>query len=118
MDEVVPRLGSVVTDCADPERLAGFYGALLGTEVSQSFPGFIWLAPAGDGSISLAFQKVPDPTPGKNRLHFDMSSPDLATVRNRIEQLGGSFVETHQIGDFSWSTFADPEGNVFDVASE
>ena len=37
---------------------------------------------------------------------------------HRIEQLGGSFVETHQIGDFTWNTFADPEGNVFDVAGE
>ena len=118
MGDVVLSLGSVVIDCSDPESLAGFYGAVLGTEISQSFPGFIWLAPASDGSISLAFQKVPDPTPGKNRLHLDFSFADLSATRDRIEQLGGSFVETHQIGDFTWNTFADPEGNVFDVGGE
>jgi predicted enzyme related to lactoylglutathione lyase len=118
MGESVLKLESVVTDCVDPQRLADFYGALLGTEVSRRVPGFIWLAPAGDAATSLAFQRVPDPTPGKNRLHFDLSTPDLSTARDRIEQLGGSFVETHQIGGFSWSTFADPEGNVFDLVGE
>ena len=118
MDDPVLHVESVVTDCADPERLADFYGALLGTEVSRRLPEFIWLAPAGESAISLAFQRVPEPTPGKNRLHFDTSSPDLTTAKDRIEQLGGSFVETHRIGDFSWSTFADPEGNVFDVVGE
>jgi predicted enzyme related to lactoylglutathione lyase len=118
MSEAVVRLESMVTDCADPEQLASFYGELLGTEVARRLPDFIWLAPAGEGAYSLAFQRVPDPTPGKNRLHLDMSSPNLSTARDRIEQLGGSFVETHQIGNFSWSTFADPEGNVFDVAGE
>ena len=68
MGEAVLRLESVVTDCADPERLADFYGELLGTEVSRRpLASSGWhrrvMAP-----ISLAFQKVPDPTPGKNRL--------------------------------------------------
>ena len=27
-------------------------------------------------SLALGFQQVGDPTPGKNRIHFDLSDPD------------------------------------------
>ena len=61
MDEAVVRLESVVTDCADPERLASFYGELLGTEVARRLPGFIWLAPAGEGAYFARISTGPRP---------------------------------------------------------
>ena len=38
---------------------------------------------------------------------------DLAAAQTRIEELGGSLVETHDMAGFTWRVMADPEGNEF-----
>jgi hypothetical protein len=65
-----PTINTVAIDCHDPRRLADFWTALLGVEVLQGDDDFIWLTPQRPGAYKLAFQKVPDPTPGKNKLHL------------------------------------------------
>lgn len=116
MSRRVPTVGSVVFDCTDPERLATFWSALLGVGEALRFPGFIWLEPQREGAYSLAFQQVPEPTPGKNRLHLDHRfDGDLEEVRSRVEALGGSMVREHDEYGYVWSVFADPEGNQFCV---
>lgn len=111
----VPRVGSVVFDCADAERLAEFWKELLDTEIATQFPGFIWLKPAHEGGFSIAFQEVPDPTPGKNKLHVDAHHDDLDAVSDRIAGLGGSLVRSNEVPGFVWNVYADPEGNQFCV---
>jgi hypothetical protein len=116
MAEPIPVTGSVVFDCTDPDRLASFWGSLLGVGEALRFPGFIWLEPQREGAFSLTFQQVPDPTPGKNRLHLDHRfDGDLEVVRQRVESLGGSLVREHDEYGYVWSVFADPEGNQFCV---
>ncbi|MBV9354793.1 MAG: VOC family protein [Chloroflexi bacterium] len=89
----------VVFDCADPARLAEFWGALLGYVTEPPPPGFeSWdqfadhigmppeqrtrLAAVVDPERSkprLFFQKVPEPKTAKNRLHLDVDvAPGLA----------------------------------------
>ena len=58
----------------------------------------------------------PDPTPGRNRLHLDTYVDDVDAAVARIEELGGSFLEDHEIGGFAWKVRADPEGNEFCIA--
>ena len=118
MSSAVPKLGSVVINCTDMELLVVFWSALLGTEEAQRVPGFVWLQPPTEGAPHIAFQKVPDPTPGRNRVHLDFGSEDPAAVIDRVLELGGSRVEDHEVQGFHWTVLADPEGNEFCVAPE
>lgn len=113
----IPTVGSVVINTSDPDRLAAFWSELLGVEVARrSGPWFIWLKPQHDGGISVAFQKVDEPTEGRRRLHLDTYVDDREKAVERAIQLGGNLVEDHTVGEFSWTVLADPEGNEFCIA--
>jgi predicted enzyme related to lactoylglutathione lyase len=114
MSEPVITVSTVVINTTDPQRLADFWKEILGVGIGHQFSDFfIWLRPQEDRKVSLAFQKVPDPTPGRNRLHLDSTVPDVAIARARIETLGGSHVEDHSMSGYEWSVMADPDGNEF-----
>lgn len=55
------ELSGIVLDCADAQRLAEFYGALLGWPREEAGPG--WAALSAPGGWTLAFQQVPGYTP-------------------------------------------------------
>lgn len=114
----VPEMASVVIDCSEPQVLADFYAALLGVEVAAKFPGFIWLRPQRKGGYSLAFQQVPDPTPGKNKVHIDLHIDDLTGMSDRVEELGGGLLDQHSLPGFVWNVYTDPEGNQFCAGHE
>jgi predicted enzyme related to lactoylglutathione lyase len=117
MAERVAAVASVVINVIDIEREKQFWSALLGAEVSREVPGFFaWLAPQHEGGISVALQTVPDPTPGRNRLHIDTLVPDLDAAQARIVELGGSHLEDHEVSGLRWRVMADPEGNEFCIA--
>ena len=111
----VPKLSSVVFDCRDAGALARFWSQLLDTEIAVEHSGFIWLKPPNEGAMAIAFQEVPDPTPGKNKLHIDAYHHDLEAMADRVVELGGSVVEPHEVPGFLWTVYADPEGNQFCV---
>ena len=69
--------------------------------------------PEGPG---LAFQKVDDPTPGKNRVHIDFAAADMEAEVKRLVELGATETGRNNFGDFEWVVLADPEGNAFCVA--
>jgi len=108
-----PQINTVMFDCDDPARLAEFWKALLGVETRHQYDSFIWLSAQRTGGITLAFQQVPDPTPGKNKLHLDSYAEDLERLTDRVIELGGSFVAQHTVDDFIWNVYADPESNQF-----
>lgn len=84
----------ITFDCADPDRLAHFWAALLGYELDAPPEGYdsweAWLRehgvpetewnsasavsdPAGQGP-RLFFQRVPEPKESKNRVHLDVNA--------------------------------------------
>ncbi len=112
--EEIPRIGTATVNCTDPDSLAEFWGKLLDVGIARRIESFfIWLEPQRKGGMSLAFQKVEEPTPGRNRIHLDTRVGDIAGARERIESLGGSFVEDHDMMGFHWCVMADPDGNEF-----
>ena len=113
-----PIINTVMIDCRSAEELATFWSQLLGVDVRARFGGFLWLEPQRRGGYSLAFQEVDDPTPGKNRLHLDGMFSDLDLLRDRVQALGGSYVRSESMPEFTWDVFADPEGNVFCIGHE
>jgi hypothetical protein len=64
---------SFTFDCADPDALAAWWAVASGGTVNPVVPGEFVLV-AREGAPNLAFQHVPDPTPGKNKAHLDSAA--------------------------------------------
>jgi hypothetical protein len=107
---------SITFDCADPDTLAQWWAGAMDGQLNAVMPGEFVLVSLPDGP-KLAFQKVPDPTPGKNRVHVDLSAADMESEVQRLVELGASETGRHSFGDdFCWVVLADPAGNAFCVA--
>jgi hypothetical protein len=63
----------------------------------------------------LMFLKVPDRTPGKNSIHLDLHTTQLAAEVTRAVGLGAKHVADFAEYGAVWTTLTDPEGNLFDV---
>ena len=107
----------VTFDCADPQRLAAFWARVTGGTVEADWGEFVTLRTPGLGVDHLAFGRVPDPAPGKNRVHLELSSDDRAGEVARLVALGATVVAEHEVPGLQWTVLADPEGNQFCVAT-
>lgn len=110
----IPIMQAVVFDCTDPQAVGRFWAEVLDTEIGHDDPDFVVLRRHGDRNVGLAFQRVPDPTPGKNRVHVDLAVQDKDAAAQRAARLGGTIVGEHEWhGGWTWIVVADPEGNQF-----
>ena len=106
----------VTFDCADPAKLAGWWADHFDGTTQELLPGEFIAVVRKDGP-RLGFQKVDEPTPGKNRVHLDFGAADVDAEVDRLTAAGATEVGRHRIGDnFRWVVLADPEGNAFCVA--
>jgi predicted enzyme related to lactoylglutathione lyase len=115
MTDVHARVGAVMIDCHDPEALMDFWSQIVGIEVAQKYPDYIFGSPLPGNHIRLAFQRVPEDKTVKNRLHLDISHEDPEALIAKVENLGGSRLQDHEISGIHWTVLADPEGNEFCV---
>jgi predicted enzyme related to lactoylglutathione lyase len=111
--------GQVVIDCTDAGRLAKFWSALVGRPlVEGASPFFAVVPPSPDrSSPALMFLAGPEPRAGKNRLHLDLTSDDAPAAVTRAVELGAAEVGAFAEWGTTWTTLADPEGNVFDIGA-
>lgn len=114
------RIQCLNVDCHDPGAVAAFWEAALGWRRTYETADQIVLEPpagsAEDGVVpDLLFLRVPDPTPGKNRLHLDLRPDDQEREVQRLITLGARRTSVGQASDARWVVLADPEGNEFDV---
>jgi hypothetical protein len=137
------RQVQVTFDCAEPERVARFWCAVLGYVVPPAPEGFAsWddfdraLPPESQGAAfacedpsgvgpRLFFQRVPEPKVVKNRLHLDVrvvtglvGAERVAALEaegERLETLGARRVRLLPADgvDESWLVMQDVEGNEF-----
>jgi predicted enzyme related to lactoylglutathione lyase len=109
-------LTEIVIDCNDPERVAQFWGAVLGWEVQRTDGGELWMSATGgyDARPFLVFEPVPEPKTVKDRIHIDINPMgcEQAEELERLLALGATRVDVGQ-GDVKWIVLADPEGNEF-----
>ncbi len=112
-------LGQVVVDCIDAEKLGTFWSELLGLPLAEGSSQF-WAmipAPADSRLPALMFLQVENPTPGKNKWHLDLFADDPAAEVERAVALGATRQGDFDEHDAVWTTLADPEGNLFDLAA-
>ncbi|MEV7508470.1 VOC family protein [Streptomyces sp. NPDC091201] len=103
------QINALIVDAADPERLAAFWSVLLGRPVVGRMGPYVWLQ--RENGMGLGFQRTDTPKSGKNRMHFDITSPNPPAEQARVEALGGRRLEEYDSGGFL--VMADPEGNEF-----
>lgn len=101
-----------VTFCAlDPDRLARFWGAMLGRHVIADADGVLL---PGDGTqVGLRFCPTRAEKREPNRLHLHLTSDgsDLETVVARALHLGARHIDVGQLPEEEHVVLADPEGN-------
>ena len=111
------RLGMVTIDTTDAERLAGWWAARLGAAVTETNGGWYVVLSGGGLPALLSFQKVDDPTSGKNKLHLDLVTDDLEKAVDDLVGAGATVVGRRDEG-FPWVTLTDPDGNEFCVSAD
>ena len=110
-------IASITFDSADPEPLARWWAERFGADVVANMDGFFLLVAGGSLPTQLAFQKVEDPTPGKNKLHIDIRTDgDLDAEASQWVDAGATSLGKRNAGDLQWVTLTDPDGNEFCIA--
>lgn len=103
----------ITIDCREPARLAAFWSQATGCPVTSDYGDFAMV----DAVPTLGFQRVDDPTPGKNRIHVDGGGADRVTLVRRLRELGATEHETRSVPGLTWTVMTDPEGNFFCVGN-
>ncbi|WP_405772660.1 VOC family protein [Streptomyces sp. NBC_01538] len=123
------RLHDIVVDSAHPASLARFWAAALdgyavapydeaelarlrGLGIAGPEDDPTVLLEPRDGGPRLWVQLVPEPKRVKNRLHLDLSTPDLSAELDRLTALGAGILARYD----DHVVLLDPEGNEFCVA--
>jgi hypothetical protein len=105
----VERLHGLVVDCADPAGLSEWWGRVYGAEVVHHPQGWSTVQKIPGMPIeTFDFVPVPQPKSGKNRVHWDVSTPDVSALVG-----AGATVVRPKEDDLGWHVLADPEGNEF-----
>jgi predicted enzyme related to lactoylglutathione lyase len=108
-----PVLSTIVFDCADPERLARFWGELLGVSVVHRDPTWVALERTPQGG-RVAFQPVPEGKVVKNRVHLDLLVDELVDSTAAAVAIGAVAIGPVVDEDNgSYQVLRDPEGNEF-----
>jgi len=110
-------LGMITVDTTDALSLAHWWADQLDGTIEQENDG--WYVTVGLPGLAqkISFQKVSDPSPGKNRLHLDLGAPELEAETDRLISAGAALLERHEMpGGFRWNVLTDPDGNQFCVS--
>ena len=110
-------LAAVTFSCDDAATLALFWADLLETTVD---PGgsrdFATIGRDTEPGPTLMFIRVPDRTPGRSSLHLDLHTENWPAQVDRAVASGATRLRDFQESGVEWTTLADPEGNLFDIA--
>ena len=108
----------VVVDCADLERAARFWSAALGyADAGGDSVTYRSVLPADGFGVEILLQRTGDAKQGKNRVHLDLRTRDLAAEVSRVTALGATRLTADPVEEhgWTWHILADPDGNEFCV---
>jgi hypothetical protein len=99
---------------ADHQRIAGWWGRILGVEAKEHEHGYSYLENVPNVPYeAIVFIPVPEPKTLKNRIHLDFTTSDVQLLLD-----AGATVLRTPDDEISWHVLADPEGNEFCAFTE
>jgi len=105
-------------DCADPAALADFWGKTLGRPASPgAVPGDMAIDADPVSGPRMIFHPVPEPGAAKNRLRLILITDHYDEETERLAGLGATPLNETKLPKVRFTTFADPEGNDFDLVT-
>jgi hypothetical protein len=107
------RLMGISVDCADAALVARFWARTLGTEVVAGPSGTVRVD-VGANSVWLCFRTTRRGKFLRNRMCIDLATDDFEFEAARLLALGAVRLEDIG-GERRRTTFADVEGNEFDL---
>lgn len=113
MAVVASELSALTFGTPDPQRLARFWGGLLGQDVTTD-RGAPSLTPHPDVGFSLRFVPMAGEKWGPNQMHPDLKPTSLheqAAAVDRALGLGARHLDVGQGADAEHVVLADPDGN-------
>jgi hypothetical protein len=104
-------------DASNAAHAAAFWAAALNRPVAAGADERNAVVEAGDpsGGPRLSFHQVPEPKSVKNRFHPDLITGDYEAEAQRLVALGAIKLNEVVRDNARWTTFADVEGNEFDL---
>jgi predicted enzyme related to lactoylglutathione lyase len=114
MEKGTVRVGSIVIDVDDFDRMMAFWQAALryvpGRSVDPKDPFVILKDPGGRGP-NVSIDAMP---PERGRLHLDLYTDDQEREVERLLRLGATRYRPREPGE-DFVVLVDPEGNLFCV---
>lgn len=99
----------IVVDTSDAVRISIWWADVLGAKRKDHDHGYSHLEPVPEAPIeSLVFVPVTEPKAVKNRIHVDVTTPDVQLLVD-----AGARLLRARDEEISWSVLADPDGNEF-----
>ena len=107
------KIGSIVFDCKDFDRMATFWQqALHYVPRKPATPGWVVLKdPEGKGP-NISINQTSEARSGKNRLHLDLYTEKQKEEVERLLSIGATLHREREPEE-DFVVLADPEGNLF-----
>jgi hypothetical protein len=110
------KIGSVVIDCNDFERMMAFWQeALHYVPRDPAEDNWVVLRDHEGANVNVSLQLVPEKPSGKNRLHFDLYTNQQEAEVERLLGIGATRHPRRPEPDEDFIVLEDPEGNLFCV---
>ena len=99
----------IIVDTAEPVRIATWWADVLGTKRTDDEQGYSYIEQVpGAPFDTIDFIPVPEPKTVKNRIHIDVTTPDVQLLLD-----AGARLLRVQDDEIRWNVLADPDGNEF-----
>jgi hypothetical protein len=103
------RMHGLVVDSVDPVAQAQWWAQVYGATVVRHANGYATVQDVpGMPILTMDFAPVPEPKVAKNRIHWDVTVPDLQSLID-----AGATLLRPSDTEIRWHVMADPEGNEF-----
>lgn len=110
------RVLGISVDCVDSSLVAQFWMKALDGRISMDASTHLAVVEAKAGpAIRITFREVPERKFLKNRAHLDLITDSFQVESARLLSLGAVRLRDVCEDNTRWTTFADIEGNEFDL---
>ena len=112
-------ISAISIDTANAVALAAFWAEVLSRPVNPGATADYAAIDAADPADGpkLTFHKIPETTTVRNRLRLALRTDRFETESLRLIELGAKSLGDYEKPALRWTTFADPDGNEFDLVT-